>query len=151
MCKGLPLALYVILKKNIMNRKEYKKNVESGKVNPYEVNVGKSITVPNQTMSIREIVARYVQTGEMPQGHNVYHDSEVLNREVDTNDYNEVNNRDFDLADYSRQEAELKIREIERQMQQGSEADEANEAVNNLVENVQKEVEKPSKAEKSDA
>lgn len=63
------------------------------------------MTVPNQTMSLRQIVDRFRAGQQIPIGKNIYYDGNPT-----FDDFNPIEDREFDLVDYSEKLEEIKQR-----------------------------------------
>lgn len=115
--------------KVILTNMNYNENIESS-VRYAKKQTRPSLTVPDQSLTIEEILKRFVVGESLPIGKNVYHDGE----DPDFNDYDPTLDPNFDLADATqikmqiaeRKEA-LRIRteearqrsEVERQPSEG--------------------------------
>lgn len=88
-------------------------------------NKAKSLTVPNQSKPIKDIVTRYVQTGQLPESTPTYYDG------VDNFDHFEPSmDGNFDLADYSAMAEEIATNQKERKKKAEEEKRSADEKAN---------------------
>ena len=79
-----------------------------------EVNHEPSMTIPDQSMSIEEIVNRFASGEPISVGHDVYYETDEVHASFD--DYDPTADGSFDLADASAMQADLAARREARRV-----------------------------------
>lgn len=95
------------------NHLTYVEKVKDGSIDKkrQKRDFGLSMTVPDQNLSIRDILERYARGNEMPIGHSGHYDGE----DVSFDDIDPTLDPAFDLADYSAEIGNLKQKAAERE------------------------------------